>query len=300
MDIAVTGASGFLGSALCSFLASRGHHVIRVVRRDLRLGESAIRWHPDTGDIDAAGLGEVDAVVHLAGEDIAGYWSAAKKRRILESRVDGTALISRTLASLGPRPGGARILIAASGIGYYGDRGDEALAEESPPGNGFLADVCKQWEAATAPAAEAGVRVVRLRTAMVLGKGGALEKLLPVFKGGLGGPLGAGQQIWSWIALADYLRLVLFALETPALTGPVNASAPGAVRNADFTRTLGRVLHRPAIFPVPRMAARLVLGEFAESLYSSANAVPGALQAAGFSFDLPELESALRHGLEPA
>jgi uncharacterized protein (TIGR01777 family) len=264
----------------------------------VRLGESAIRWHPEAGDIDAEGFREIDAVVNLAGESIAGYWTAVKKRRILESRAAGTALISRTLAEIGPGPGGARVLISASGIGYYGDRGDEALTEESPPGTGYLADVCSQWEAATAPAAEAGVRVVRLRTAMVLGKGGALEKMLPVFKAGLGGPFGSGRQIWSWIALADFVRVVLFALENAAIAGPINTVAPGAVRNADFTRTLGRVLGRPTAFPVPRLAARLLLGEFADSLFSSANAVPHRLHEAGFTFDLPDLEAALRHSLE--
>jgi len=298
MIIAVTGSTGLVGSALVARLEGRGHLVRRLVRHEVKDAEREICWNPDTGEIDAAELNGVDAVVHLAGENIAGRrWSEDFKRRILKSRTTGTRLLAETLAQLEMKPS---VLVSASATGFYGNRGDEAVDELSPSGNGFLAEVCREWEAAAEPAHDAGIRLVKLRIGPVLSpKGGALAKMLPPFKMGLGGVIGSGRQYFSWIALDDLLNAIVFALETESLVGPVNAVAPGAVTNREFTKTLGRVLGRPTIFPMPAFAARLAFGEMAdEMLLGGVRVAPHELTAANFNFAYPELEPALRHLLD--
>lgn len=300
MNIAVTGASGFIGSALCPQLEARGHRVVRMVRRPLRPGEDALRWEPTSRMVDVAGLAGMDAVVHLAGESIAGRWTAEKKRRIRESRVGGTRLLAEAVAASARASGRPSILLSASGIGIYGDRGDEELTEESPAGEGFLAEVSREWEEAALEASGAGVRVVLLRTALVLGKsGGALERLLPIFRAGLGGPLGTGRMWWSWIALEDHVRATIHCLDHPALHGPVNLAAPRPVTNRIFTQELARAVRRPAPFPVPRFAARWLLGEMADALYCSSRVLPCRLEQTGFDFAWPDLPGALNHILAP-
>ena len=258
MQVVVTGSSGPIGNALCFHLASSGHHVVRVVRRPVRPGEVAIAWDPEAGTIDARGLEGADAVVHLAGAGVGdARWTATRKRVLVQSRTRSTALLVGALARLDHRP---RVLVSASAIGFYGDRSDEILIEESPPGDDFLASLCVRWEAEAAAAAEAGVRVVCARTGLVLSKeGGALPKLLPLFKLGLGGRFGSGSQWWSWITLDDEIRAIVWLLEND-VRGPVNLTAPNPVTNLEFTRILGAVLSRPARLPVPRFGPRLLLG----------------------------------------
>lgn len=289
--IAVTGANGLVGAQLAAFLSTGGHDVRGVVRRPR--SDSDIRWNPDTRAIEADALEGMDAVVHLAGESIAtGRWSAESKRRILESRTVGTRLLCETLAGLAQRP---RVLVCASAIGFYGDRGDESLDEASASGDGFLADVCRQWEDATAPAREAGIRVVNLRIGVVLTPlGGALAQMLPPFRAGVGGPLGPGTQYLSWISLDDLLGATLHAIATPSLEGPVNATAPTPVTNAELTKALGSVLHRPAFLPAPAFALRAALGEMADALLlSSTRVLPRRLMESGFVFRDPGLHGAL-------
>jgi uncharacterized protein (TIGR01777 family) len=294
MHIVVTGASGLIGSALLPRLSADGHRVTRLVRSQPAPGEAAIRWDPEAGSLDAKSLEGIDAAVHLAGENIAARWTAEKKRRIRDSRVNGTRLLSDTLARLERPP---QALVCASAIGYYGDRGDELLSEESPPGRGFLAEVCQAWEAAADAARHKGIRVVHLRFGVVLSPaGGALAKMLPPFRLGLGGPLGSGRQYMSWIAIDDAVGAIQHALATEALQGPANAAAPNPVRNREFTRALARVLRRPALVPMPAFAARLLFGEMAdELLLASARVQPAKLLATGYTFRYPELEGALRH-----
>lgn len=295
MKILVSGASGLIGGALVPFLTTGGHDVLRLGRGRKRAG--VVPWDPAAGTIDRAGLDGVDAVVHLAGENIAGgRWTAEMKARIRDSRVVGTRLLCETLAAMARPP---KVLVAASAIGFYGDRGNDPVDEDSAPGAGFLADVCREWEAATAPAVAAGIRVVNMRFGVVLsGSGGALATMLTPFKLGLGGPVGGGRQFMSWIAVDDVADAVLFALTTPSLSGPVNAVSPGVVTNAEFTATLGRVLSRPAIVPLPAMAVRLLLGEMGDQLLlSSTRVAPQRLEAAGFHFRFTSLEPALRHVL---
>ncbi|MEZ5101526.1 MAG: TIGR01777 family oxidoreductase [Thermoleophilia bacterium] len=294
LRIAVTGASGLVGSALVPFLETGGHRVARVVRRTPAPGE--IGWDPSAGRIDVAALEGVDAVVHLAGEPIVeGRWTAEKKERILRSREEGTRVLAEALARLERPP---RVLVVASAIGIYGDRGDELLDEASPLGDGFLADVCHAWEAATEPARQAAVRVVSLRTGVVLSaREGALAKMLPAFRAGVGGPVGSGRQWVSWIALDDLVGAIHHAIATPSLAGPVNAVAPEPVQFRELARTLGRVLRRPAIAPLPAPVVRAVFGEKAAVLLDSARVVPARLQAGGFAFRRPELEAALRREL---
>jgi uncharacterized protein (TIGR01777 family) len=300
MLVAVTGSTGLVGGALTPRLAAGGHQVVRLVRpatTALLPGERAVSWDPAAGAIDSTGLVGVDAVVHLAGESIAsGRWTEARKRRIRASRVGSTRLLAEALARLARPP---RVLVAASATGYYGDRGDEVLREESAPGSGFLAGVCREWEAAAEPAARHGIRVVHLRIGLVLSRaGGALASLLTPFRLGAGGPVGSGAQYWSWITLDDLLGAILHALTTEALAGPVNAVAPNPVSNREFAKTLGRVLRRPALLRLPAFAARLVLGEMADALLlASARVVPARLQATGYAFRAPTLEGALRHEL---
>jgi uncharacterized protein len=295
MIIAVTGSTGLVGSALVTALEARGHLVRRLVRGSISDGDHEIRWNPDQGEIDAAELNGIDGVVHLAGENIAGgRWTESFKRRILESRTKGTRLLAETLAGLEMKPS---VLVSASAIGYYGNRHDEEVDELAPSGNGFLAEVCREWEAATEPAHDAGIRVVKLRIGPVLSpKGGALAKMLTPFKLGLGGVIGSGRQYFSWIALDDLVNAIVFAVENESLVGPVNAVAPGAVTNRDFTKTLGRVLGRPTIFPMPAFAARLAFGEMAdEMLLGGVKVAPHELIKTGFRFEYPQLEPALVH-----
>jgi len=292
MKFLVSGSSGLVGSALLPFLTSAGHTVTRLTRSSA--GAGAAQWDPAGGTIDAPALEGHDAVVHLAGESIAQRWTPKSKARIRDSRVKGTRLLAETLGRLGQPP---KVLVAASAIGYYGDRGDALLREDSASGSGFLAEVAREWETATASATAKGLRVVNLRTGIVLSRhGGALAKMLLPFKLGLGGVVGSGKQHWSWVALDDLLGIILFAATTEALKGAVNAVSPKPVTNYEFTKTLGRVLRRPTIFPMPAFAARLALGEMAdELLLSSTKVEPAKLTAAGFQFRFPELEGALRH-----
>jgi uncharacterized protein len=299
MNVLVTGASGLIGSALGSALASAGDSVRRLTR-SLPSGEGQYRWDPGAGHIEPAALANLGGVVHLAGETVAGRWTAAKKERILRSRVDGTRTISAALAALDEPP---RVLVCASAIGYYGDRGDELLTEASSPGEGFLADVVEQWEAASGPAEEAGIRVIRLRFGIVLSPaGGALRTMLVPFRLGVGGKLGSGRQWMSWVAIDDVLGAIRHALATDALAGVANTVAPNPVTNAEFTKALGRVLGRPTLFAVPGVAARVALGEFAQEALGSARVLPQRLTESGYEFRHPELEPALRHvlGRSPA
>jgi uncharacterized protein (TIGR01777 family) len=291
--VAVTGAGGLVGSALVSSLRASGHRVIPLARRAPHAGEDALRWDPSSGSITPAAPA-LDAVVHLAGESIMGLrWTAAKKQRIRESRTTATRLLVQTLVRL-PKP--PAVLISASAIGYYGSRGDEVLTEDSRPGTGFLADVARDWEAATAAALAHGLRVVNSRFGVVLGaRGGALAKMLTPFRLGVGGVVGDGRQWMSWIALDDVVGAIQHALVTETLRGPVNAVAPGPVTNAELTRTLGRVLRRPTLVPLPAFAARLAMGEMADALLlASQRVLPARLQASGYSFRHPTLEGALR------
>lgn len=297
MKVLVSGSTGLIGSALVSFLASGGHEVTRLVRSTPKPGVGEVHWDPVTGGVDATGLAGLDAVVHLAGENIAaGRWTVVKKSKIRTSRVRGTRLLSESLARLDQPP---KVMVCASAIGYYGDRGGEVLREESPPGSGFLAEVCREWEAAAAPAAQRGIRVVNLRIGVVLSPaGGALGKMLFPFRLGFGGIIGTGKQYMSWIALDDLVAVIAHALTTEVLQGPVNAVAPNPVINLEFTRTLGRVLARPTLFPMPTFAVRLVFGEMGdELLLASTRVQPTRLLASGYEFRYPQLEGALRHML---
>lgn len=293
MRIVVSGSHGMVGTALLPALAARGHEVIRLVRSPVAASPE-IPWDPQAGRLDPASLSGVEAIIHLAGENIASKrWSEEQKKRIRESRVKGTSLLAETMAGLAEAP---RVFISSSAIGYYGDRGDETLSEDSPPGNGFLSGVCQAWESATAPAVRKGIRVVLLRFGVILSpSGGALKKMLLPFRLGLGGPLGTGRQQMSWITLDDAVGVVLHTLDLSALRGPVNAVTSHPVSNSEFTRTLGRVLHRPAFLPMPAAAARLAFGEMADALLlSSARVEPQRLLASRYPYQDPELEPALR------
>lgn len=292
LRIALTGASGMIGRQLRAFLTTGGHEVIPLVRR--APGEHEIFWDPDRQEIELSHLEGIDAVIHLAGENIgAGRWSPERKAAVLESRRKGTLLLSSALAKLQKPP---RVLVSASAIGYYGNRGDTALTEESPPGEGFLTEVCQAWEAGTEPAKAAGIRVVNLRLGVVLtSRGGALAQMLTPFKLGVGGVIGSGRQVMSWIALEDVIGAIHHALFTESLAGPVNATAPNPVTNAEFTRTLGKVLGRPTLFPLPAAAVQVLFGEMGQSLLlEGARVLPCKLERTGFEFLYPDLERALR------
>jgi uncharacterized protein (TIGR01777 family) len=289
MNVLVTGSHGLIGTALVQALKLGGHNVRPAVR-----GET---WDIPARRFDRSALDGIDAVVHLAGEGIgARRWSKAQKARIMSSRVDGTALLADAIAACDAPP---RVLVSGSAVGFYGERGDEELTEGSGPGDDFLSEVCQAWEAATAPASEAGVRVVHLRTGIVLsGRGGALKKQLPLFRVGLGGRLGSGRQWLSWVSLHDEVGAILHALRSDDLSGPVNATAPNPVTNAELTAALGKALRRPARLPVPRAALSVVLGrEMASSLTASQRVKPACLQAHGYRFKHPELPAALEAAL---
>ena len=290
MRIAVSGSTGFIGSALVPGLLGAGHDVVRLVRRD-PAGPDELRWNPAGGTIDTAGLEGIDAAVHLAGYNLGRRWTASRKRRIRESRVDGTRLLAETLANLPTPPS---VLVCASAMGYYGDRGDEVLDESAARGTGFLADVVAEWEAAADPARAAGIRVAHLRHSLVLApRGGALRRLLLPARFGLAGRIGSGRQWWSWVALDDVVRAYLHVLERP-VSGAVNVAAPDPRRNADFVKALGRALHRPTLAPFPTVAVKVVLGEMGEELLlESKRVVSAALEADGFSFRQPSLPEAL-------
>lgn len=294
LRVAVTGSSGLVGSALVSFLRTGGHEVVRLVRRPPKLGGGEVRWDPE-GFVDTENLEGVDAVVHLAGENIFGLWTSGKKEAIRQSRVQGTRVLVDALSALERPPG---VLVSASAVGYYGDTGGERVDEESPPGSGFLAGVCREWEEAAAAAEDAGIRVVRLRAGVVLTpRGGALGAMLPLFRLGLGGPLG-GDQWMSWVSRDDMVGAIHHALVDEELSGAVNAVAPHPVRNRELASTLGRVLRRPAFLKVPAPLVRLATGQMGEeALLASVRAVPAALEAAGYRFRHSGIEEALRHCL---
>lgn len=296
MKIVVSGSTGLIGSPLVEALQRRGDQVVRLIRRPQVANEPTLRWDPEGGTIDRAGLEGVDAIIHLAGENVFGRWSAAKKQRIRDSRVQGTRVVSDAIAALAKRPA---TLLAASAIGYYGDQADQRLTERSPPpvGSDFLAEVARDWEAATASAARAGVRVVNMRFGVVLTpSGGALGKMLPPFRMGLGGPVGNGSQYVSWIELGDAVRAILHLLERIDLSGPVNMTAPTPVTNREMATSLGKVLHRPSIIPVPAFALKLAFGsDGAEMLQSGQRVLPERLLASGFQFRFETIEPALRH-----
>jgi uncharacterized protein len=291
MNILVTGASGFIGSALVSRLAEGGHRIMRL-RRGPRGGDVGPTWNPETGQVHLDDALPFDAVIHLAGESIAQRWTPAVRARIRFSRVEATRLLSEALARL-PQP--PRVMVCASATGFYGDRAGEVLDEQSQPGVGFLAETCRAWEAAADPARQNGVRVVNLRLGIVLARdGGALVKMLPVFRFGLGGRLGSGGQYWSWIALEDLLRVVQLALLDERINGPINAVAPQSPTNREFTASLSRALHRPAFLPVPALFVKALFGEMGrEALLASARVRPKRLLESGFTFLFPELDAAL-------
>jgi uncharacterized protein (TIGR01777 family) len=293
--VLVSGSRGLIGSALVPALEADGHTVRRLVWGRASGGEVA--WDPAAGAIDRTGLQGVEAVVHLAGEPIGDRrWSAAQKERVRSSRVDGTRLLSTALAELDRPPA---VMVSGSAVGIYGDRGDETLTEDSTLGSGFLAEVCRQWEEATAPVEQAGVRVVNIRSGVVLSpRGGALRRQLPFFKLGIGGRLSSGRQYTSWISIDDHVGAVRHALTTDSLKGPVNLTAPQPVRNAEFTRALARALHRPAVVPVPRFALAVVLGrELAAEMLGSQRVLPQRLEASGYRFRHGQVDEALRHVL---
>ncbi len=295
--VAIAGASGFIGRALSAHLAAAGWHVQPLVRRAPTPGRDEIRWMPAQGEVDAAALEGVDVVVNLAGEKLtAGRWTPARRDALWSSRVHATELLAEALTGLGEPP---RLLISASAVGYYGSRGDEVLTEDSPPGEGFLAGLCQAWEAATQPAARAGIRVVQARFGLVLGPGGgSLPLLARPFSLGVGAVLGDGGQYLSWVALEDAVRALAHAMDHEALAGPVNVVAPAAVTNAELSRALGRVLRRPVLLRLPAPIVRLMFGEMGqEVLLASTRVRPGRLLDSGFSFAQGELEGALRQAL---
>jgi uncharacterized protein len=294
MNVLISGATGLIGSVLIPELEGGGRRVIRL-SRSRSSAEDTIRWDPTSGALDPSRLGGIDAVVHLAGESIAeGRWTPEKKGRIMESRREGTRQLAETLAGLSEPP---EVMVSASAVGYYGDRGNELLREESEPGSDFLAEVCKAWEAAADPAREAGIRVVHPRMGIVLStRGGALGRTLPIFKLGGGGRIGSGRQWWSWVTLDDVVGIIIHALTERNVEGPVNVGSPNPLTNAEYTKVLGKVLNRPTVFPLPAPAARLVLGELADALLlASQRMEPAKLKETGYEFRHPELEGALRH-----
>jgi uncharacterized protein len=293
MRVAVTGSSGLIGTAVCAALAGDGHELVRLVRR-AALGSDEAQWDIAAGTVDESRLEDVGAIVHLAGENIGKRWTEETRRLAWDSRVDGTRLIAETAARLPSRP----VLVCASAVGYYGLHGDEKLDETSRRGSGFLAELVEAWEAAAEPARSVGLRTVHLRQGLVLSsRGGALERMLLPFKLGLGGRIGSGRQWWSWVSLEDAVGAYRFALGNP-LEGAVNVTAPGAVRNREFVRALGRALHRPALFPVPSLAVKAAFGQMGEEmLLGGQRVLPAKLEAAGFVFAHADVDSGLASAL---
>ena len=289
MKVAVTGASGLIGSALVPSLRTAGHDVVRLVRRPAAAADE-VTWDPSAGTVDLAGLAGTDAVVHLAGAGVGDKrWTEAYKRTILRSRVDGTRTVVRAMLALDEPPS---VLLSGSAVGYYGDRGEEVLLETSARGEGFLSDVVVAWEAEAQPAAEAGIRTALLRTGLVMARGGgAFGRLLPIIKAGVGGPIGDGRMWWPWITLVDEVRAIEHLLEAD-VSGPVNLGTPNPARNVDVTKAVARALGRPSVVPVPGLALKVVLGEFADDVTASQRMVPQVLSDAGFDFAHGELDHA--------
>ena len=298
MRVLISGSTGLIGSALAASLRGAGVETAGLVRSGPAATGVDVRWDPSAGVIDAGALAGFGAVVHLAGESISGRWTRAKKARIADSRAQGTQTLCKALAAL-DAPARPAVLVSASAVGYYGDRGDELLAEDAGPGDMFLSGVCRDWEAATAPAAEAGIRVACARFGVVLSaRGGALRSMLTPFRMGIGGRIGSGRQYVSWIALADAVAAIRWILDHAALAGPVNVASPNPVTNAALAAALGRALHRPALLPTPAFAVRLALGQMAdELLLASTRVVPAKLLGSGFNFRCPNLPEALRDAL---
>ena len=295
MRVAITGASGLIGSALVPHLRSVGHDVQRLVRRPAAAPDE-ITWDPKAGTVDLPALQGVDGVIHLAGAGVGDHrWTDDYKREILDSRVDGTRTITDAMIALDPKP---RVLVSASAIGWYGDTGDREVDETAPAGSGFLADVVRAWEAAASPAADHGIRVVHPRTGLVVsGDGGAWARMFPLFKFGLGGKLGSGSQYWSWISLRDEVCALQFLLEQDHLSGPVNLTGPTPLTNAQITSVMGSVLGRPTILPAPAFALKAVLGEFSTEVLGSSRVMPRVLEQSGFAFQDPTAEDAIRTAL---
>ena len=296
MKIIVSGAGGLIGSALLPSLVAAGHEVVRLVRRPVGGGSGEIQWNPDAGQLNPTVLDGADAVINLNGRNISeGRWNAAVKGGLRSSRLNATNTIAAAIDRCEAPPG---VLVNASAVGFYGDRGDEILNESSPVGEGFLAELSRDWEAAATGVKTADTRVVLLRLGMVVAREGALGKMLTPFKMGVGGPIGSGRQFWPWIGIDDVVDIVQFTLENEDLAGPLNLVSPQEIRCTAFARTLGRVLGRPAILPMPAFAARFALGEMAEALLlASARARPRALEEAGYLFQTPTLEEAIRAAL---
>ncbi|MFJ1604330.1 TIGR01777 family oxidoreductase [Streptomyces sp. NPDC088253] len=293
--IAIAGASGLIGSALTRSLTADGHEVVRLVRRAPR-GKDEVRWDPDGRRMDAAGLAGCAAVVNLAGAGVASRrWTEAYKRQILDSRVRGTATLAAAVASLDERP---EVFVNGSAIGFYGETGDRVVDESAPPGEGFLPSVCVAWEGAAAPAQEAGVRTVFARTGLVVAReGGAWGKLFPLFRAGLGGRMGDGRQYWSYISLHDEVAAIRHLIDTSSVSGPVNLTAPTPLTNREITEAMGRVLHRPTVFPTPAPLLRLALGDMSGDILGSQRVHPTRLLSSGFTFAFPSIEGALRAAL---
>lgn len=292
VKVLVTGSHGLIGREVVARLTGAGHYVVRLVRRDPDRARGDIEWDPVSGSIERQRLKDIQAVIHLAGENIMGLWTRGKKERIHKSRVVATEYLAEAIAGMNPRPD---VFIAASAIGIYGDRGDERLIESSAPGQGFLPQLCREWEEATSIARRSGIRTVNLRIGLVLSpRGGMLGNILPPFKMGLGGTLGLGRHYMSWISIDDLVDAIVFALENESVSGPVNGTAPNPVTNREFTATLARALHRPAFLPVPSPLLKLLPGGMArEALLASARVEPEKLQRAGFKFNHPDLNGAL-------
>jgi uncharacterized protein (TIGR01777 family) len=292
MKVVVSGASGLIGSALVPHLRASGHEVVRLVRRAAN-GPDESTWDPAAGQVDLAGIGPIDAVVNLSGAGVGDRrWTAAYKAEIRDSRVQATSTLATAMAALDPAP---KVLINGSAIGWYGDTGDRPVNESAPAGTGFLADVVRDWEAATLPAQQAGIRVVQARTGLVVDKqGGAWARLFPIFRLGLGGKLGSGNQYWSWISLRDEVRALAWLLDHDEISGPVNLTAPHPVTNAEVTAAMGKVLGRPTVLPVPSFALKAALGEFSSEVLGSAHVLPTVLEGASFTWEDPQIEDAIR------
>jgi uncharacterized protein len=295
VKIAVTGASGLIGTPLVAHLRDKGHDVYRMVRRAASAPDE-ITWNPESGFVDLEKLAGTEAVIHLAGAGVGDHrWTDAYKREILDSRVKGTDTISRAMAALDPKP---RVLVSASAIGFYGDTGDKAVTEMDPSGHGFLADVVVAWEAAANPARDAGIRVVHPRTGLVVAsEGGAWGRMFPLFKAGVGGKLGSGKQYWSWISMRDEIAALTYLMENDSLTGPVNLTGPTPQTNSEITKIMGSVLGRPTFLPVPSIALKTALGEFSTEVLGSARVLPAVLEQNAFTFQDTTIESAIRQAL---